>query len=142
MTEEYVDITTRLKTKKEVRDRYVDILRSKAKTVKEVLMAEEQIRHVQEEIEAKEGRLRYLRDRVNMSTINLEIYQEIEYQPEPNVYVKSFWAKLKDGFSYGWNLLQGIVLSIVSIWPLVILFGLFWWCRKWLWNRIRRNQKA
>ncbi len=140
VTEEYVDITTRLKTKKEVRDRYVDILRNKAKTVADVLQAEEQIRIIQEEIEAKEGRLRYLKDQVAMSTVHLELYQEIEYKPEPDVYRRSFWSKLISGLGNGWELLQGIVIFLVNIWPILILGGLVFWRRRWIWAKLRRGR--
>ncbi|MBI1226895.1 MAG: DUF4349 domain-containing protein [Bacteroidetes bacterium] len=140
VTEEYVDITTRLKTKIAVRDRYVDILRTKAKTVKDVLDAEEQIRIIQEEIEAKEGRLRYLKDQVGMSTIRLELYQAIEYRPEPNAFHESFWSKLSGGLKNGWELMQGLVIGLVSIWPLVLLFVLFLWKRRWIWGKIRRRE--
>jgi hypothetical protein len=139
VTEEYVDITTRLKTKKEVRDRYVDILRNKAKTVADVLQAEEQIRIIQEEIEAKEGRLRYLKDQVAMSTIHLELYQSIEYQPEPAAFHESFWSKLLTGLKNGWKLAQGIVLFFINIWPVVILGALIWWRRRWIWSKLRRK---
>lgn len=139
VTEEYVDIVTRLKTKKEVRDRYVDILRTKAKTVKDVLDAEEQIRIIQEEIEAKEGRLRFLKDQVGMSTIRLELYQAIEFKPEPNAFHESFWSKLLTGLNNGWSLLQGIVLFFINIWPLLLLGGLLWWKRSWIWSKIRRR---
>lgn len=140
VTEEYVDITTRLKTKIEVRDRYVDILRTKAKTVKDVLDAEEQIRIIQEEIEAKEGRLRYLKDQVGMSTIHLELYQSIEFRPEPNAFHESFSTKFVGGLKNGWNLLQGIVIFFVNIWPLLLVGGLFWWKRRWFWAKIRHKQ--
>ncbi|MCF8245233.1 MAG: DUF4349 domain-containing protein [Saprospiraceae bacterium] len=140
VTEEYVDITTRLKTKIAVRDRYVDILRTKAKTVRDVLDAEEQIRIIQEEIEAKEGRLRYLKDQVGMSTIRLELYQSIEYRPEPDVFHESFLSKLGSGLKNGWELMQGLVIGLVSIWPLVLLFGFFFWKRRWIWSKIRRKQ--
>ncbi|MBK6950103.1 MAG: DUF4349 domain-containing protein [Haliscomenobacter sp.] len=69
VTAEYVDIETRLRTKKEVRDRYIDIRRNKARTVTEVLDAEEKIRALQEEIEAQEGRLKYLSNQVALSTL-------------------------------------------------------------------------
>ncbi len=140
VTEEYVDITTRLKTKIEVRDRYIDILRTRAKTVKDVLDAEEQIRIIQEEIEAKEGRLRYLKDQVGMSTIRLELYQAIEYQPEPNAFHESFWTKLVGGVKNGWDLLQGIVIFFINIWPLLLIGGVLWWKRRWVWAKIRRKQ--
>jgi hypothetical protein len=140
VTEEYVDITTRLRTKKEVRDRYVEILRNKAKTVKDILDAEEQIRVIQEEIEAKEGRLRYLKDQVAMSTIFLELYQSIEYRPEPSAFHESFLSKLQSSLKGGWEMAQGIVLFFVNIWPLLLLFGLFWWKRRWVWAKIRRKE--
>lgn len=139
VTEEYVDIVTRLKTKKDVRDRYVDILRNKAKTVQDVLKAEEQIRIIQEEIEAKEGRLRYLKDQVAMSTIHLELYQSIEYRPEPTAFHESFWSKLLTGLKNGWQLAQGIVLFFINIWPVVILGALIWWKRRWIWSKLRRK---
>jgi len=44
VTEEFIDIETRLKNKKEVEARYIDILRSKANTVEEVLETEEKLR--------------------------------------------------------------------------------------------------
>ncbi len=140
VTEEYVDITIRLITKIAVRDRYVDILRTKARTVKDVLAAEEQIRIIQEEIEAKEGRLRYLKDQVGMSTIRLELYQEIEFRPEPSAFHESFWVKLGTGLKNGWSLMQGIVIFFVNIWPLLILGGLLWWKRRWVWSKIRREK--
>lgn len=135
VTEEYVDISIRLQTKKEVRDRYVDILRNKAKTVEDVLKAEEQIRVIQEEIEAQEGRLRYLQSQVAMSTIHLELFQEIAYHPEPSVYHRSFGSKLLESLEDGWNLLQELVLLLIRIWPLLLIGGLIWWRRRWIIQR-------
>ena len=68
VTEEFVDLEARLATKKRVRDRYTDLLRSKAGTLDEVFAAEEKIRVLQEEIEAKEGRLHYLQEKVSNSS--------------------------------------------------------------------------
>lgn len=139
VTEEFIDIETRLKTKKEVRERYLDILSKKAKTVKDVLLAEEQIRVLTEEIEAKEGRLRFLKNRVNLSTLTLSIYQKVKYVATPNVYEKNFLTKIKEGFVNGWDILLGLILGIINIWPLVILFVIFVWKRKAIWGKIRRK---
>ena len=75
VTEEYVDLQSRLKTKKEVMKKYAEILRSKTKTVEEVLNAENMIRQLQEEIESAEGRLRYLSNQSSFSTIVVDIYE-------------------------------------------------------------------
>ena len=142
VTEEFIDIETRLKTKKAVRDRYVDILKNKAKTVDEVLKAEEQIRHLQEEIEAKEGRLAYLQNRVSMSTINLEIYQRVPFASAPDVYEEPYLAKVKDAFSNGWTIVTMMSLFLVNIWPLAIIgIGIFVG-RKWLRTKLVNKQVA
>jgi len=103
VTEEFVDIESRLKTKREVRDRYISILRNKAKTVEDVLNAEEKIRVLQEEIESREGRLRFLKDRVGMSTINLDIYQKVEHTAQPDVYKRSYASKFLKSLQNGWR---------------------------------------
>lgn len=139
VTEEYVDLGIRLKTKKEVRDRYIDILRNQAKTVEDILNAEEKIRVVQEEIEAVEGRLKYLNSQVSMSTVNLTIYQRVEYQPQPDVYHESFGSRVANSLKGGWELLQGLVLFLIRIWPLIILFGLFFWQRRRIFGWFRRK---
>jgi hypothetical protein len=139
VTEEYVDIETRLRTKREVRDRYVSILRNSAKTVKDVLAAEEQIRIIQEEIEVKEGRLRFLKDQVAMSTIRLELYQETAFREEPSAYRYTFIAKIGTALKNGWQLVQNFIILLVNLWPLVIVFGLIFWKRKWIRERFRRK---
>lgn len=131
VTEEYLDIETRLNTKKQVRDRYVAILRDKAKTVEEVLKAEEAIRVIQEEIESREGRLNYLKNRISLSTINLEVYQEVPYTPDRGQRT-TFWTRLKQSAVNGWTIVVNIVLGLVTIWPLVLIGGLLIWQRKWL----------
>lgn len=140
VTEEYVDLEIRLRTKKEVRDRYIDILRNKAKTVEDVLNAEEKIRVIQEEIESVEGRLKYLSNQAALSTINLTIYQRVEYRPQPDVYHESFGSRLINSLKGGWELLQGLVLFLIRIWPLLIIFGLLIWQRKRIFGRFRRGR--
>lgn len=140
VTEEYVDLEIRLKTKKEVRDRYIDILRNKAQTVEDVLNAEEKIRVIQEEIESVEGRLKFLSNQVSLSTINLTLYQRVEYRPQPEVYHESFGDRLVNSLKGGWNLLQGLVLFLIRIWPLLIILGLLIWQRKRVFGRFWRTK--
>lgn len=121
VTEEYVDIEARLKTKKEVEARYVEILKSKAKTVEDVLKAEEQIRIIREEIEAREGRLNYLKNQVSYSTISVQVYQQIEYSESPQEVTESFGNKAKTGFGQGWEVIQDFVIGLITIWPLWVL---------------------
>ncbi|HLP12577.1 MAG TPA: DUF4349 domain-containing protein [Flavobacteriales bacterium] len=121
VTEEYIDIEARLKTKKEVEARYIEILKAKAKTVDEVLRAEEQIRVIREEIEAREGRLNYLKNQVSYSTIIVQVYQQIEYRENPVEVTDSFSNKASSGFGQGWDVVKNILLGIITIWPVWII---------------------
>ncbi|HYG52903.1 MAG TPA: DUF4349 domain-containing protein, partial [Flavobacteriales bacterium] len=133
VTEEYIDIEARLKTKKEVEARYIEILKTKAKTVEDVLKAEEQIRVIREEIEAREGRLNYLKNQVSYSTIVVQVYQQIEYRENPAEVTDSFGNKAKSGFGQGWDVVKNIIVGIITLWPLWILVaGLYMVIRKQL----------
>lgn len=134
VTEEYTDIEIRLQTKREVRERYLKILREQAETVEEVLLAEEQIRTLTEEIEAKEGRLRYLQNRTGLSTLRLNIYQQTE---GGKIYRKSYLTKIGEGFVNGWQMLSALFLGLINIWPLLLIFFLILWKRKAIWRKIR-----
>lgn len=139
VTEEFMDITTRLKTKKEVRDRYIEILRNRAQNVEDILSAEEKIRVIQEEIESIEGRLKFLNNRTAFSQVSVEIYQEIPYVHRPDGYQKTFFSKVKDGFVNGWELIQAIVLGLITIWPIVLMVTLLLIYRKRIFGRFGRG---
>ncbi len=121
ISEEYVDLQTRLKTKLDVKERYDAILRSKAKTVEEVLLAEEKLRVLQEEIEAAQGRLKFLSNKTAFSTIQIDLYETVAYKEKPKTFTKSFAVKAKQSLVFGWNLIVNLFLAILYIWPLVLI---------------------
>ncbi|MFL5754590.1 MAG: DUF4349 domain-containing protein [Bacteroidia bacterium] len=127
VTAEYVDIETRLRTKREVEARYIDILKNKAKTVDDVLNAENAIRVIHEEIEAKTGRLNYLKDQVALSTINLEFYQVTKITGQPQRIEYSYWSEAGDAFKTGWTGMKRFLIGLIYIWPLYILGFIGYW---------------
>lgn len=134
VTEEFTDLTARMKTKKEVEQRYIDILRT-ARTVKDILLVEEQLRVIREEIESTEARLKYLGDKVQYSTITLDMSQELDYNPPAPMQV-SFFDKLGKAIKGGWNGLLGGVLGLVNAWPIVlVILVLIVFIRRWMKKR-------
>lgn len=129
---EWIDLESRLATKREVRERYIEILRKRATKVEDILAAEDKIRAITEEIEAREARLRYLRDQVNMSTFTLEVYQTQEVRTPPPAYVRHFGHEILDSLDNGLSFIKYLLLGVLSIWPLFLLvpFGVWGW-RKW-----------
>jgi len=135
VTSEYIDFEARLKTKLAVKERYELILRNKAKSVKDLLDVEEKLQRIQEEIESSQGQLKYLTCKVAFSTIQIDLYETVEYKEEPEQYKKTFLSEIKTGFVSGWNILESFLVGIVHVWPLLVIgFLLFLFIRK----RIRK----
>ncbi len=141
VTEEFVDIAARLKAKREVRDRYIEVLKTKTGTVKDIIEAEEAIRVITEEIEAKEGRLRYLNDRVDLSTVTLTMYEKVKFTDSPKRYEKNYSDEVGESFGTGWQAVKEILLGFISIWPLLFvgIITLSIWKRKKILGLFKRN---
>ena len=130
VTEDYTDLSSRLKTKKEVEQRYLEILKT-AKTVKDILAVEAELREVREEIEVVEGRLKYLNDQVSYSTITLNMSQEFDYVAPP-ANQPGFGTRILNALIGGWNGLQQFVVGLVYLWPFAIItITLLFFIRRW-----------
>ncbi|HEY0045768.1 MAG TPA: DUF4349 domain-containing protein, partial [Flavobacterium sp.] len=116
VTEEYIDIEARVKTKKELEDRYKELLQRAAK-VEEILTIEKEIGTLREEIESVEGRLKYLSDRVSFSTLTVVFYEKTS---------SSFGlgSKLKEGIHNGWEGLLWFFVALINLWPFLLITGL------------------
>lgn len=127
VTEEYVDVESRMKAKKKLEERYLQLL-SKANKVSEMLEIEKQLAEIREAIEAKEGQLNYLQNRVALSTITIEMYTS---NPSESGATVSYGGKIWNSIKSGFNELSNFVLSLISIWPLILIFVLgFFYLRR------------
>ena len=137
--EEYFDIETRLKTKKKVENRYTEFLKE-AKNIEEVLMVEDKLRVIREEIEAKEGRLRFLKNRIALSTLNLNIYQTLDYtyQPEQD---PSFFQRILKAMHFGWKGLLAFIIGLVYLWPFLLILAIGFYILRWYLRRKRSRKK-
>lgn len=113
ITEEFLDIQARLKTKKELEQRFIELLKD-AKNVTEVLEIEKQIGQLRSDIESIEGRLKYLQDRVSFSTLTMTFYESIPNQTE-------FGQKFNNGFRNGWDNLIWFFVVLTNIWPFILI---------------------
>jgi Domain of unknown function (DUF4349) len=132
VTAEYVDNELRIKSKQKVFERYLELLKQ-AKNVQEIMAVEEQIRVIREEIEAKEGRQKYLNDQVDFSTITVTFYQETETSSAPE---QPFYVKIWKNFVEGWASLFNTIIGLFYLIPyFLLIFVLFYFLRKWWRNR-------
>lgn len=119
VTEEFVDLESRLNSKRNSLARYNEIMK-KANSVKDIIEIEESIRVLQEEIESTQGRLRYLNDCVDFSTLNMTLSTQKDFTFKP-VKRDSFWEKLKESMADGWYGLVDFILEFFGLWPYLIL---------------------
>lgn len=127
VTEEYIDIDARLKAKKVLESRYLELLK-KANKVSEMLEIEAQLSAIREEIEAKEGQLRYMQSQISMSTITIEFYKTVANEGGATI---SYGSKIWNALSSGFNGISSFFIGLLSIWPfLIILAAIVYFIRK------------
>ncbi len=119
VTAEFVDTRSRIEAKKQVRLRYMDLLKQ-AKNMEEILNVQSQINGIQEQIESGEGRIEYLGHSSVFSTINLTYYQILNASAIDNE-KPSFSTELNHAFRNGWSWMGDLFVGLVSIWPLLLL---------------------
>jgi len=134
VTEEYVDLKIRLDNNLAYLQQYQSILK-KATTIKDVLEVQERIRRIEEEIESKKGRLKYLDANVKYSTIHLEISELInqELSSQPN-----FLRRIDNAFTNGIHSFLDFLVFLVNLWPFLLLLLIIWLLRKRIGAVIRR----
>jgi hypothetical protein len=117
-------VKIRLENERKLEKRYLELL-DRARTVKEILEIEEKLSRVRQEIESKEGRLRYLDNQVNYSTIGIFIYQhkEVRYEPEER---EGFAQRLIRSLHMGWLGIIDLLLFLFRLWPLWLILALAW----------------
>lgn len=132
---QYADLSARLQQKKDVAAQYRQLL-TRAGSIKDILEVQEHIRHLQEEIDATEGQLRYLSRQVAHSTLTVTFFRPMEGSRQPEA---GFWARLGTAFSNGWSALQALILAIVTAWGIIVPIGLgvLIYLR---WNRRKRRE--
>lgn len=118
VTEEFVDINARLNAKRKLENRYLELLQ-KAKNVKEMLEIERELSKIREEIESKEGRLKYLQNKVSLSTFYIEFYKTTEIK---GVHT-SYGQKIVNALKGGWNGISVFFIGIIYLWPFILVIG-------------------
>jgi hypothetical protein len=128
--EEFVDVTARVANARRMEERLVNLLATRTGKLEDVLAVERELARVREEIERYEGRLRYLRTQVAMSTLTVTVSEPgpIVGQPGSNVVVealKQAWRNSVMVVAGGIEML-GAVLPVLAL-GLLAWIGIRWW---------------
>lgn len=141
VTQEYIDLDARLANLKRQEERLAEILKQ-ARNVNEVLQVEKELGRTRGEIESLSGRLKYLKNQIDFSTVNINA---TETGPAPTQIAASGWShmggKLAGALTQNLTrLLNGLAAALVLFFaalPYLLLAGLvlgagWYWLRRWL----------
>jgi hypothetical protein len=136
VTEEFVDMQSRLNNLEAEEAQYLVIL-EQAYTVEDLLNVSDYLSEVREDIEVIEGRLKYLEDRTDFSTITVSVYEEASI-----IAPSSDWKPvvvIKEAV----NGLIGLVQELVDTLIYVVVFGVPLlvgvWLGRGIWRKVSKR---
>ena len=118
ITADYIDLETRLKSKKELENRYLQLL-SKATKVSEILEIEAKLNDQRTEIESMEGRFRFMQHEVANNLLHITVN-------ETKAVTSGFIGKLLKSLRFGWTAFVEFLIVILTLWPFMILGCIIW----------------
>lgn len=129
VTEEFVDLSSRLENLEATADRVRNFL-DETKNVEEALAVNQELSRLEGEIEVIKGRMQYLSQSAGFSTISINLTPDIATQPlDPETWRPG--VVVRESFEILVNALQRIANFLISIvivlGPLVLLLGLPLW---------------
>ena len=92
-------------------------LLNQAKMIKYILDIQNQLQDLRSDIEAIEGRLRYLKNSVNFSTLHISMYQQIEAASETGSVFMPIWDAIKGGV----HAFAAVIIALLYGWVFIAL---------------------
>ena len=122
VSEEFVDLTARVANGRRLEDRLVELLRTRTGKLQDVLTVERELARVREEIERMEGRLRFLKQSAQLSTLSVSLYE-----PAPLVASHPGRSVIGEAFKTAWRNFIGVLAgAIASLGFVVPVLALGW----------------
>ncbi len=142
VTEEFVDIEARLKTKKALEERYLEIMKQ-AKSVTDALEVERQLGDIRTQIEQIEGRKRFLENQSSLSTINIELQVPIAISASSTGFFYELKQAISDGFEAALTFILVLIRVLIALLPFLILVVLpVFLLLRYFWKRYKKKRTA
>ncbi|MDH5381769.1 MAG: DUF4349 domain-containing protein [Cyclobacteriaceae bacterium] len=111
--------------------RITSAIDDKGKKLTETSKAEENLFGKQEQLDKSKLSTMSIQDQIDLSTINLHIYQRQDVKRSMIVnhknieaYQPGFFSQLSESLAKGWSMLKNILIGLANLWPLLlIVFG-------------------
>ncbi|MDN3583493.1 DUF4349 domain-containing protein [Mucilaginibacter flavus] len=133
VTTEFIDITTQLKNKQLLENRYLELLKRATKT-SDLLEIEDKLESIRTDIETTQGQLNYLNSQVAFSSLDITFYNI----PTAERADEQFNTKFKNAVAEGWDILKTLFFDTIMLWP-VIFIG---FVGVWVYRKRKRNRRV
>lgn len=143
VTEEYVDLTARLKARQAVEARLLSFM-EKATKADELISFSTELGKVQTEIEQIQGRMRYLDQNVALSTIEVRVYQREGLTSARTLEKQSTGNRMLDAlqgsFHFVIRSLEALLVVLSGALPVLILLAII--ITPFVWYNLRRKKRS
>ncbi|NQV11829.1 DUF4349 domain-containing protein, partial [Candidatus Uhrbacteria bacterium] len=135
VTEEYTDLESRLAVAQDEEQAYLALL-DRTDSVSDLLQVQRELSNVRARIESLEGRIKYLGNQTELSTITISLEEEASISVPTKPY--RFISTVKDAFRGAINIAQSIVTLLV--WVVIVgtiigvPLGVIYWVGRKTWN--------
>ncbi|CEG26652.1 DUF4349 domain-containing protein [Bacillus sp. B-jedd] len=123
VTEQYVDLASRLRSKKAVEARLLEFMKNATKT-EDLLQISSDLGKVQEEIEQLTGKIKYLENQASMSTITVNLFENKLVAKGTTPSELNTWERTKKQFLSSSNFLlsffSGLIVFIIGNLPVFV----------------------
>lgn len=119
VTSEYVDTEAKINAYKNQLAQY-NVIMKNATDTKDVLAVQQQIDTVQSELDRATGQMKYLSNRIDYATISVSLQ---EPEPVGGSGSHDFVAAINDGIAGFFGVIDGIIVLIITIIPLIVIGG-------------------
>jgi Domain of unknown function (DUF4349) len=143
VTEEYIDLEARIRTKKALEAQFLEIMKQ-ARKISDAMEVQTQLAEVRTEIERLEGRRRFLENQSALSTINITLHTPTQVvAAATRGFVYDLKAAFGDGMDTGAGIFLGIIQFVIVMIPVMLFIVIpVWLVFKWLRKRIPWPVKA
>lgn len=119
ITAEYVDLKARLVNKLEVQRRFNEYLDTQTRSLDDIITVERELERLGEDVERLKGQLRYLENRVALSTITVNV-QEPSAPTLPGG-KRTFWEDIKWALRVMFGVIVFLIQAFIILLPFIVI---------------------
>lgn len=139
VTEEFIDIEARLKTKKALEEQFLEIMK-RSNSVEDALNVQRELAEVRGEIEQIEGRKRFLENQASLSTIKIKLQSPTAFSANSSGFFYQLKESIGSGYSAALNFILVLITVLIALLPFLLLVVLpIYLILRYFWRR-RENQ--